>query len=112
MPHPELGYGMLQTVPFLTAALSNVRFHHERYEGGGYPFGLSGQQIPFGSRLFSVADALDAITVDRPYRAARSWQEARAEITRNRGTQFDPAVVDAYLEIFDRLPTLREGDEP
>ena len=112
MQHPELGYGMLRTVPFLTAALSIVRFHHERYEGGGYPLGLAGDEIPFGPRLFSVADALDAITVHRPYRAARSWEEARAEIARNRGTQFDPAVVDAYLEVFDHLPALQEGDEP
>ena len=112
MRHPDLGYDLLRTVPFLTVALSIVRFHHERYAGGGYPLGLEGEEIPFGARLFAVADALDAITVDRPYQRARSWDEARAEIERNRGTQFDPTVVDAYLEVFDHLPALQDGHEP
>lgn len=99
---------MLRTVPLLTSALSIVRFHHERYEGGGYPLGLHGEGIPLGARVFAVADTLDAMTVDRPYRRARSWDEAREEIVSYSGTQFDPMVVEAYLEIFDRLPTLEQ----
>lgn len=107
MRHPELGFKLVETVPFLTSALQIVRFHHERYAGGGYPLGLRGEDIPLGARLFAVADALDAMTADRPYRKARSWEEARLEIVQNGGTQFDPAIVEAYLEILDRLPTLK-----
>jgi putative nucleotidyltransferase with HDIG domain len=110
--HPELGHQMLEAVPILTEALKIVRFHHERYAGGGYPTGRSGEDIPFGARLFAVADTLDAITADRPYRAARSWDEARAEVLRHRGTQFDPAVVDAYMDVFHLLPNLHPEHEP
>ncbi|MBA2450561.1 MAG: response regulator [Chloroflexi bacterium] len=106
MRHPELGFKLVETVPFLTTALQIVRFHHERFAGGGYPLGLRAEEIPLGARIFAVADALDAMTVDRPYRKARSWEEARLEIVHNSGTQFDPVIVEAYLEILERLPTL------
>ncbi len=111
LQHPELGYDMLRTIPFLSQALAIVRFHHERFDGGGYPLGIAGQAIPFGARLFAVADTVDAITVDRPYRAARSWDFARDEVARSRGTQFDPVITVAYLEIFDRLSARQEGED-
>jgi putative nucleotidyltransferase with HDIG domain len=76
-----------------------VRHHHEHWDGKGYPDGLSGQQIPQGARVLSVADAYDAMTSERPYRKAMNRDEARAEITRFAGSQFDPGIVNAFLEI-------------
>jgi ribonuclease P protein subunit RPR2 len=93
--HPEEGVRMLSGVPFLDRALDVVRHHHERWDGGGYPGGLRGEEIPLWARIFSVVDALDAITAERPYRAARPYEAALAEIRRHSGTQFDPAVVEA-----------------
>jgi HD-GYP domain-containing protein (c-di-GMP phosphodiesterase class II) len=98
--HPEEGVRMLSGVPFLDRALDVVRYHHERWDGGGYPAGLRGKEIPLWARIFSVVDALDAMTAERPYRPARSYQAALAEIRRHSGTQFDPAVV-AALERLD-----------
>jgi ribonuclease P protein subunit RPR2 len=82
-------------VPFLGRALDVVHHHHERWDGGGYPDGLRGDEIPLWARIFSVIDALDAMTAERPYRAARSYEVALEEIRRHSGTQFDPAVVEA-----------------
>jgi ribonuclease P protein subunit RPR2 len=90
---------MLSNVPFLDRALDVVRHHHERWDGGGYPDGLRGEEIPLWARIFSVVDALDAMTAERPYRAARSYDEALQEIRRNSGTQFDPAIVAALERI-------------
>ena len=73
--------------------------HQEHFDGSGYPRGLVGQQIPIGARIFAVADTLDAITSDRPYRKARSFDTAREEVLRCSGTQFDPTVVEAFLKI-------------
>jgi ribonuclease P protein subunit RPR2 len=97
--HPEEGVRMLSNVPFLDRALDVVRHHHERWDGGGYPDGLRGEEIPLWARIFSVVDALDAMTAERPYRAARSYEDALAEIRRNSGTQFDPAIVAALERI-------------
>jgi HD-GYP domain-containing protein (c-di-GMP phosphodiesterase class II) len=91
---------MLATVPFLDRALDVVRHHHERWDGGGYPDGLRSEAIPLWARIFSVVDALDAMTAERPYRAARSYDVALEEIRSHAGTQFDPAVV-AALERLD-----------
>jgi ribonuclease P protein subunit RPR2 len=93
--HPDEGVKMLSHVPFLDKALDVVRYHHERWDGGGYPVGLRGEEIPLWARIFSVVDALDAMTAERPYRAARSYESALAEVRRHSGTQFDPAVVEA-----------------
>jgi HD-GYP domain-containing protein (c-di-GMP phosphodiesterase class II) len=97
--HPEEGVRMLSTVPFLDRALDVVRHHHERWDGGGYPDGLRGEEIPLWARIFSVVDALDAMTAERPYRSARSYQAALEEIRRHSGTQFDPMVVEALERI-------------
>jgi len=97
--HPEMGYEMLKHIPFLKPALDIVMHHQERYDGDGYPSGLSGEDIPVGARIFAVVDTFDAMTSDRPYRAALGVEAVRDEIMRCRGTQFDPKVVDAFLSI-------------
>ena len=97
--HPEEGVRMLSHVPFLDRALDVVRYHHERWDGGGYPEGLAGEEIPLWARIFSVVDALDAITAERPYRAARPYAAALDEIRLHAGTQFDPNVVAALERI-------------
>lgn len=97
--HCTRGYAMLRKIPFLHDAAEIVFTHQEHHDGRGYPSGLRGEEIPLGARIFAVADALDAITSDRPYRKARSFEEARAEIERCSGAQFDPAVVKAFLGI-------------
>ena len=99
--HPETGWEILRDVDFLGDAKLVVRHHHERWDGQGYPDGLGGEDIPAAARVFAVADALDALTTDRPYRAAVDWNEARMEIERHSGTQFDPAIVAAYAGIPD-----------
>ena len=104
--HPMLGFEMLRDVMFLSGeGLSVVRNHHERWDGAGYPDRLGGTEIPLAARIFAVADTLDAMTSDRPYRTARVWEEARDEIFAQSGRQFDPRVVDAFRE---REPELRQ----
>ncbi len=106
--HTVLGEQLLGDVDLLHGeGLKVVRGHHERWDGSGYPDGLAGEDIPLAARVFSVADALDAITSDRPYRAARTWDEAAAEILRERGRQFDPDVVDAFRAREDHLLEIR-----
>jgi putative nucleotidyltransferase with HDIG domain len=97
--HVEIGYHMLKHIPFLESALEIVRFHHERWDGTGYPHGLKGEEIPLSARIFAVCDAYDAITSDRPYRKGRSYEEALREIVAQSGRQFDPSVVDALQRI-------------
>jgi len=94
--HPEIGYALLRDVPFLTPALPLVRHHHERWDGSGYPARLCGEDIPFEARLFAVIDAYDALTSDRPYRAAMSHDDAIAILHRDSGSHFDPAMVEAF----------------
>jgi len=88
-------------VDFLGEGKLVVRHHHERWDGQGYPDGLSGEAIPLAARVFAVADALDALTTDRPYRPASSFPAARREVCSKAGTQFDPAVVAAYRDVPD-----------
>ena len=100
--HPQLGVDILDGIPLLEGAgLEVVRSHHERWDGTGYPDGLAGEEIPVAARIFALADALDAITTDRPYRKRLSWDTAIDEILGNSSTQFDPGVVAAFA--------LREG---
>jgi ribonuclease P protein subunit RPR2 len=104
--HTVLGEAMLSGVVFLKGeGLKIVRSHHERWDGRGYPDGLVRDEIPFGARIFAVADALDAMTSHRPYRRAMSWSAAHAEILEQRKRQFDPDVVDAFVMV---EPALRE----
>ena len=99
--HPLVGSEILRDVDFLGEGKLIVRHHHEHWDGSGYPDGLQGEAIPLAARVFAVADALDALTTDRPYRPASSFAAAREEIRAGSGTQFDPAVVAAYEDIGD-----------
>ena len=100
--HPCIGVDILGHVEFIGEGLEIVRHHHERWDGRGYPDGLAGEEIPAAARVFAVADALDALTTDRPYRRATDWLSARHEIIAGAGTQFDPTVVDALIALPDR----------
>lgn len=101
--HCTQGYQILRKIPFLSEAAAIVYTHQEHFDGTGYPSALRGAEIPIGARIFAVADALDAITSDRPYRKASGFDIARSEILRCSGTQFDPAVVEVFLRIPDEL---------
>jgi putative two-component system response regulator len=107
--HPVVGAQILRDVALLQGGgLGVVRHHHERWDGAGYPDGLSGEQIPVAARIFALADTLDAMTSDRPYRAALSWSDAVEEIVSQRGRQFDPTIVDAFLAGEDGLRAVYE----
>ncbi len=95
--HCDIGYAVLERIPFLKEAAEIVLAHQEFYDGTGYPRGLKGEQIPLGARIFAVADTLDAMISDRPYRKALPISAARDEIRRFSGTQFDPQVVKIFL---------------
>jgi putative nucleotidyltransferase with HDIG domain len=99
--HPEIGAAIVGSVPFLRPVLPCVLCHHERWDGKGYPAKLKGEAIPLHGRICAVADAFDAMTSTRSYRAAQSLDFARAELTKGRGKQFDPRCVDAFLFALD-----------
>jgi ribonuclease P protein subunit RPR2 len=105
--HPVIGEEIISEIPFLEPARALVRHHHERWDGGGYPDGLSGQEIPPAARVFALADALDALTSDRPYRAAVGIAQAREVLELAQG-QFDPTVLAAFASISDeRIEEIR-----
>ncbi|MFN8633828.1 MAG: HD-GYP domain-containing protein [Chloroflexota bacterium] len=108
--HPCRGHEILYGIGFLTESLPIVLHHHERFDGKGYPDGMAGEQIPIGARIFSVADAFDAMTADRHYRRALSLDEAVGELTRNSGTQFDPEVIAVLHEVADELYARRDHE--
>jgi putative nucleotidyltransferase with HDIG domain len=97
--HPRIGYDILRNIKFLSPAAEIVLCHQERWDGKGYPSGLAGTDIPLGARIFAVADTMDAMTSDRPYRRALSFRDTFSEIARCSGTQFAPRVVEAFLEV-------------
>jgi response regulator RpfG family c-di-GMP phosphodiesterase len=97
--HPVVGDRILKPLRFLAREACAVRHHHERYDGSGYPDGLSGETIPLAARIVTVADVFDAVTSNRPYRTALPVEAARQEIVRGRGTHFDPQVADAFLMV-------------
>ena len=105
--HPEVGARIVADINFLGDAADVVRSHHEHWDGSGYPDGLAGEEIPLAARVFAVADVLDALTTDRPYRPASSLQVARKMINGASGRQFDPLVVEAFNrvddEVFERM---------
>jgi response regulator RpfG family c-di-GMP phosphodiesterase len=101
--HPEIGKRLIENVPFLRGAIPVVYCHHEKYDGSGYPQGLRGEDIPLGARIFAVVDAFDAMTFDRPYSKAISFEAAKSEIKRCISTHFDPVVVEAFLRVPEDL---------
>jgi len=94
--HPALGHGLIREIKLVREVGDIILCHHEHYDGSGYPKGLKGEAIPFEARIFGLADALDAITAPRPYRASRSFAAARREINAQAGAQFDPGAVEAF----------------
>jgi putative nucleotidyltransferase with HDIG domain len=97
--HTWIGYNLISRISLLAPVAEILLTHHERYDGAGYPRGLKGDAIPLGARIFAIADTLDAMTCDRPYRKALPYSAARQEITREAGRQFDPEIVKAFLSI-------------
>lgn len=101
--HPLIGYQMVGGIPFLKAAAEVVRYHHEMFDGSGYPEGLAGDRIPLAARVFSIVDAFDAMTTDRPYREALSLDRCVGELEKMAGTQFDPEIVSVFAPMCERL---------
>ncbi|MSR17560.1 MAG: HD-GYP domain-containing protein [Phycisphaerales bacterium] len=97
--HPQLGYEMLRWACSTAVCTESVRLHHERWDGRGYPYGVSGEAVPLIARIIAVADAYDAMVSDRPYRKAMGHEAALAEVRACSGTQFDPALASAFAEI-------------
>jgi putative nucleotidyltransferase with HDIG domain len=100
--HPQIGYNILRSIDFLQVPAEIVLCHQERFDGRGYPRGLAGDALPIGARIFSIADTFDAMTTDRPYRKGGTVEQARAEIARFAGTQFDPRCAEAFLSMTER----------
>lgn len=101
--HVETGYNLIRKSPDLQGAADLMHCHHESYDGSGYPNRLKGEQIPLGARIFSLVDAYDAMRSDRPYRSGMGKEVAVAEVVRNRGTQFDPAVTDIFMRRLEEI---------
>jgi HD-GYP domain-containing protein (c-di-GMP phosphodiesterase class II) len=102
--HPEAGARLIEPIASAQCALPYVLHHHERWDGRGYPHRLAGDEIPIEARVLAVADAFDAMTSHRPYRRALSNDEALAEVDRCAGTQFDPEIARAFLEVWGSAP--------
>jgi HD-GYP domain-containing protein (c-di-GMP phosphodiesterase class II) len=107
--HPLIGERIVAAAPALVPVAKLVRSSHERWDGDGYPDGLAGEDIPLGARIVSVCDAFDAIVSDRSYRSGSMPEAAIVELRRCAGTQFDPAVVDAFVAVLDERPEWSAG---
>lgn len=101
--HPETGFRIIGHIGYFARAAEIIHTHHEHYDGTGYPRHMKGEAIPHGARVFAVADALDALTVKRPYREALVFGDAQEEIRKESGTIFDPEVVEAFFKVSDEL---------
>ncbi|MGB7846420.1 MAG: HD domain-containing phosphohydrolase [Candidatus Acidiferrum sp.] len=97
--HVRIGHDLIKRIPFLAAAAEIILTHHERHDGSGYPLKLKGREIPLGARIFAVSDTVDAMTSDRPYRSACTFEEAQEEIRRGAGCRYDLEVAKAFLSI-------------
>ncbi|MBI2571729.1 MAG: response regulator [Candidatus Schekmanbacteria bacterium] len=102
--HPVIGARILAPIDMLYPTLGPIRHHHERFDGRGHPDGLTGENIPLGARILMVADTYDAMTTTRPYRSARTHEEAIEELQHCSGTQFDPRIVEAFLKVWQVEP--------
>lgn len=109
--HPDMGAKILQPVPFPFPVMPAVRSHHERWDGGGYPDGLRGEDIPLGGRILAVADVYDALTTDRSYRPGWPHEKAVQHLKENAGSHFDPAIVTAFFAVLERSPRLHIGSD-
>jgi HD-GYP domain-containing protein (c-di-GMP phosphodiesterase class II) len=107
--HPTLGAKILLRLAAFRGAIPYVLYHHERWDGTGYPTGRSGEEIPVEARVLAIADAFDAMTSDRPYRRALSHDEALAEVERCAGTQFDPELVEIFVDLFGEAEKLSDA---
>jgi putative nucleotidyltransferase with HDIG domain len=101
--HPEIGHSIISRIGYFSGAAEIIRAHHEHFDGSGYPRGLAGADIPVGARVFAVADALDALTVKRPYRERIPFDAARSEIMLGSSRHFDPAVIEAFTKAAEEL---------
>ncbi len=101
--HPEIGFRIIGHIGYFANAAEIIRSHHEHYDGSGYPRGLQGEYIPHGARVFAVSDALDALTVKRPYHDALMFEEALEVIIKSSGTIYDPSVIQAALKVSNEL---------
>jgi HD-GYP domain-containing protein (c-di-GMP phosphodiesterase class II) len=99
--HPVIGAQIVAPITFLGDAVEVIRHHHERFDGSGYPSRMKGEDIPLAARIFAVADSYDAMTSDRPYRDAMPSDQALEEISDGAGTQFDPVIVEVFLNLVD-----------
>jgi putative nucleotidyltransferase with HDIG domain len=108
--HSALGAGILRRVESLSHLVPLVLYHHERFDGGGYPEGLAGKKIPLGARILNVADSFETITSDRVYHKARTLEEGLVEIRRCSGGQFDPEIVEAFESVFEEVRALRQAE--
>ena len=110
--HPARGVELIGNIPFLEEVKAAVLHHHEKYDGTGYPAGLSGDNIPYFARIIGIVDAFDCLTSTRSYRAARSVEETLAILVQDRHTHFDPALVDAFVEVINRYGWNAAADQP
>ncbi|MDP3305514.1 MAG: HD-GYP domain-containing protein [Erysipelotrichaceae bacterium] len=106
--HPDIGVKILKGIDFLADALTIIRHHHERFDGGGYPCGLKGEEIPLGSRIIAIADTYDAMTSNRPYRLGINHELALSKIIENKGSQFDSKLIDVFLMLEKRIYTQKQ----